>query len=205
MAEDSARRPARETRQKPAKQDDRPPIFERLAPFAPWDERSAPPLLDETQAAARAAEQAAAARSLAELATSAAGTAPTPIRSTLEHAAEILRFHSEVWTDRLGGRDGSAEGRLSQLIAAAGSIDDPLEGLAVLSRELLPAVLAEAVLLRAELGDELSPGPARWIGLVIDDLEELRAELELLVQVQLQPGDSERLARKCAEVARTVC
>jgi hypothetical protein len=204
MAEENAR-PARATRQRPEKKDDRPPIFERLAPFAPWDERSAPPLLDETQAAARAVEQAAAARSLAELATSAAGAAPVPIRSTLEHAAEVLRFHSEVWTDRLGGGAGSAEGRLTPLIAAAGPIDDPLETLAVFSRELLPAVLADAVLLRAELGDELSPGPARWIGLVIDDLEELRAELELLVQVQLKPGDSERLARKCAEVARTVC
>lgn len=205
----AAEEPAR--RRGPAKKnDDRKPIYERLAPFAPWDQRSAPPLLDDSQVAARAAAQAVAASAVAEAAEALAGRDGTAagVASTLRHLAEVSRWHAQVWAEHLGGGTGSGADAGSNALAAparaAAERPDTLEAVAGLSRVALPGLIADAVLLRAELGDDLAAGPARWLALITEDLEAQRSELELVVQAQLAPGDGRRLADSCAEVAQAV-
>lgn len=190
----------------PGSKEERKPIFERLQPFAPWDQRTAPNLLSEEEAAARAGRLATAAEAFGSAATqiAALGDAPPAARETLAHVARTALWHASVWRDHLGG-SSDADGKLSDLCQRAAEHQNALEGTAVLARVALPRILAEAVLLQAELGDDSAMDQARWFGIVIDDLESARSELELVVQSQLGPGDGTRLAAACAEVAKTVC
>ena len=185
---------------------ERKPIFERLQPFAPWDQRSSPNLLSAEVAAARAGRMASASDAFAAAATTLATNDNTPAaaRETLRHLATTASWHASVWRDHLGGA-ANADGNLSVLFREATQRLNSLEATAVLARVGVPRLIAEAVLLRAELGDEVDMDQSRWFGIVIDDLESARAELELLVQSQLGPGDGTVLAAACAEVAKTVC
>ena len=185
---------------------ERPPIFERLEPFAPWDQRGAPGVLDEEQTKQRAGELAAASDGLAaalrRLATE--GGQTEAVNQSLQHLGNVAEWMAGVWRQDFDTtQEGSGE--LAALCDAAGARSDSLEALAALGRVAVPRVLALAVLTQAELGDEVSLGHARWLNLLIDDLETTRAELELMVQSQVGPGDGTRLAQACAEVALTVC
>lgn len=185
---------------------ERTPIFERLQPFAPWDERAAPNLLTTEESSDRAGRLAGASDSLATALDQIASNegAPASTRDALRHIATVAQWHASVWRDRLGGA-GRGDGALDGLSEQAAARQDPAESMAVLARVAVPRLLTEAVLLRAELGDEPGMDSARWFSLLIDDLESARAELELMVQSQIGPGDGPRLADACAEVTKTVC
>ncbi|MBW3537591.1 MAG: hypothetical protein KY395_07475 [Actinobacteria bacterium] len=186
--------------------EERKPIFERLQPFAPWDQRNAPNLLSAEVAAARAGRLAAASEAFAAAAARTADDdgAPQAAKETLAHTARTVSWHASVWRDHLGG-SSDADGKLSALCQEAAGRQNQLEATAVMARVCLPQMLGEAVLLQAELGDDLDRDQSRWFTIVTDDLESARAELELVLQSQLGPGDGTRLAAACAEVARTVC
>lgn len=196
---------------------ERPPIFERLEPFAPWDQRSAPSLLDEAEAKRRAGELAAgtdrlaaALRSLAD-----AGGTTEQVATNLRHLGSVAEWSAGVWRQAFASPAGGPEPfplaeptsgcKLCVPSDAAGQRGDAKEELAVLARVAVPRLVAAAVLLQAELGDEVTPGRERWMRLVIEELETTRADLELTLQSQLAAGDGQRLAEACAEVARTVC
>ena len=187
---------------------ERPPIFERLQPFAPWDQRGAPSLLDDAETKRRAGELAAAsdrlATALRTLADAVAG--PEAVGQNLRHLGNVAEWSAGVWRQAFDTAEASgAAGELSTLCDAASQRTEPLETLAALSRVALPRLVAAAVLLQAELGDDVSPGRDRWLRLLIDELETTRADLELVVQSQLGAGDGGRLAAACAEVTKTVC
>jgi len=188
---------------------DRPPIFERLKPFAPWDQRGAPSLLDEAQTKQRSASMAAASDRLAAgLRTLANADAETAVSRNLQHLANVAEWSAGVWRQAFDAEpapDGPGPDELSGLCDAAAQRTEPIEALAALARVAVPRLIAAAVLLQAELGDELSLGRERWMRLVIEELETTRADLELVIQSQLAPGDGPRLASACAEVAKTVC
>lgn len=188
-----------------AAKEERKPIFERLQPFAPWDQRNAPNLLSAEVAAARAGRLAAASEAFAAAADQIADDdgAPAAARDTLGHAARTLSWHASVWREHLGA-SSDAEGKLSTLCQEAAGRQNGLEATAVMARVVLPQIVGEAVLLQAELGDDIDRDQSRWFTIVTDDLESARAELELVVQSQLGPGDGTRLAAACAEVAKTV-
>ena len=186
--------------------EERKPIFERLQPFAPWDQRSAPNLLSAEVVTARAGRMASASDAFAAAATTLADDDKTAAaaKETLRHLATTSTWHASIWRDQLAG-SSDADGNLSVLFQQAAERLNPLEATAVLARVAVPHLIAEAVLLRAELGDDVDMNQSRWFGIIIDDLESARAELELLIQSQLGPGDGRRLAAACAEVAKTVC
>ena len=187
--------------------EERKPIFERLQPFAPWDQRSAPNLLDEAETKQRASELGAASDRLAEGLRSLAGTVPGPeaVGENLRHLANVAEWSAGVWRQAFDTGDSDDRRALSSLCDSASRRTDPLESLAALARVAVPRLLAAAVLLRAELGDDVTAGRDRWLGLLVDELETTRADLELVLQSQLGPGDGRRLAAACAEVAKTVC
>ena len=184
---------------------DRPPIFERLKPFAPWDQRSAPALVNESEAKQRAAELAAASDRLATGLRTLADSGPgnPAVGQSLKHLGNVAEWSAGVWRQAFDTE--LAAGDLVQLVDAAAQRPDHMEAMAALARAAVPHLISSAVLLQAELGDEVSPGRERWLRLLVDELETTRAELELMVQSQLGPGDGTRLATACAEVARTVC
>lgn len=186
---------------------ERPPIFERLEPFAPWDQRGAPSILDEPTTKRRAGELAAASDRLAAALRRRAKdeSANEAVSQSLEHLGNVAEWMAGVWRQAFDTTESSQDSSLVSLCDAADSRTDPLEALAALSRVAVPRVLALAVLTQAELGDDVSLGRARWLSLLIEDLETVRADLELLVQSQIRPGDGTRLADACAEVSRTVC
>jgi len=188
---------------------DRKPIFERLEPFAPWDQRAAAAVLDSEAAAQRAGELAAGATTIAQAAQAIADSAATPaVASTLRHLAEVTGWQAGIWATELSGAAG-ATSRIGEACAALsqsyGTDDsDELVAVAVLGRLLLPQFLADAVLFRAQLGETLPPGQSRWLAILIDDLEAQRAELELFVQTAMTAADVERVANACGEVSKTV-
>lgn len=185
---------------------ERPPIFERLEPFAPWDQRAAPSLIDEPETKQRAGELAAGTDRLAAALRALADMAGTTaqVGANLRHLADVAEWSAGVWRQAFDA-EASSGCKLCLPSDAAGGRTEPKEALAVLSRLAVPRLIAAAVLLQAELGDEVTPGRERWVRLVIDELETTRADLELTLQSQLVPGDGHRLAEACAEVARTVC
>ena len=210
-------RPSRGRGTKP----ERKPIFERLAPFAPWDQRAAAAVLDGEAAAQRAGELVAGATAIAQAAQAIAESAATPaVASTLRHLAEVTGWQAGIWATEFSGtaafagkaelsgaagatsRIGEACAALSQSYGTDDS--DELVAVAVLGRVLLPQFLADAVLLRAQLGETLPPGQNRWLAILIDDLETQRAELELFVQTAMTAADVERVANACGEVSKTV-
>lgn len=185
---------------------ERPPIFERLEPFAPWDQRSAPSLIDEAETTRRAGELAAASDRLAVALRALADTGGSTeqVATNLRHLGSVAEWSAGVWRQAFDA-EGSSGCHLCGPSDAAAERSDPKEALAVLSRVAVPRLIASAVLLQAELGDEVTPGRARWMRLLVEELESTRAELELNLQSQLESGDGPRLASACAEVARTVC
>ena len=187
-----------------AKQE-RPPIFERLQPFAPWDQRSAPSLLDESETKRRAGELAAASDRLADglKGLAGAGGPNQAVADNLTHLGSVAEWSAGVWRQAFDAEPRA--GDLAALCETAASRSDPSEATAALARVAVPRLISAAVLLQAELGDEVPQGRARWLRLLIDELEATRADLELVVQSRLVPGDGTRLAAVCAEVARTVC
>lgn len=186
---------------------ERPPIFERLEPFAPWDQRGAPSILDEAETKRRAGELAAASDRLAaglrRLASEGGGT--EAVNQSLDHLGNVAEWSAGVWRQAFDTTDDSATRGLAALCDAAAGRPDLLEAIAAFGRVAVPHLLSLAVLTQAELGDDVTPGRARWLNLVIEDLEATRADLELIVQSQIAPGDGTRLASACAEVAKTVC
>lgn len=186
---------------------ERPPIFERLEPFAPWDQRSAPSLIDEAEATRRAGELGAASDRLAAALSGLAGMSGTTeqVAAHLRHLAGVAEWSAGVWQQAFDAQGSASEGQLSVLCDAAAQRTDATETLAALARVAVPRLIAAAVLLQAELGDEVTAGRARWVRLLIDELESTRADLELDLQSQLGPGDGPRLAAACAGVAKTVC
>lgn len=198
-------RPSRGRGTKP----DRKPIFERLEPFAPWDQRAAAAVLDSEAAAQRAGELAAGAAAIAQAAGSLADAAVTPaVASTLRHLAEVTAWQAGIWATEFAGRaafsgEAGATSRISEACAGLDSSDE-LVAVAVLGRLLLPQFLADAVLFRAQLGETLPPGQNRWLAILIEDLETQRAELELFVQTAMTAADVERVANACGEVSKTV-
>ena len=183
---------------------DRPPIFERLQPFAPWDQRAAPSLLDEPETKRRAAELGGASDRLAvALRGVDVSQMNQAVTQNLQHLAQVAEWSSGVWREAFDSEP--VAGDLATLCDAAGERPDPVEAIGALARVAVPRLISAAVLLQAELGDEVTPGRERWLRLLIDELETTRADLELVVQSQLGPGDGARLADACAEVAKKVC
>lgn len=184
---------------------ERPPIFERLQPFAPWDQRSAPSLLDEPETARRAGELAAAsdrlAAALRELAD--ASQMNEAVTQNLRHLGDVAEWSAGLWRQAFDCEP--TPGDVARLCDAAAQRSEPVEAIAALARVSVPRLLAAAVLLQAELGDDVTPGRERWLRLLVDELETTRADLELVLQSQLGPGDGTRLATACAEVAKEVC
>lgn len=196
-------RPARGRSRKTDARADRKPIFERLQPFAPWDQRAATALLDEPAARQRAGQLGAGMRAVSEAAAGLADAASSPTTSaTLRHLAEVSSWQVGIWITELGG----AEHETSRLAKACEALDpsDELVALALLGRVVLPHLIADAVLFRAQLGDDLPKSHRRWLSILVEDLEEQRAELELLVQSAVGDADVERVVRACGGVAKTV-
>ncbi len=183
---------------------DRPPIFERLQPFAPWDQRAAPSLLDESETKRRASELSAASdRLAAALRNLDVSQMNQAVTQNLQHLADVAEWSGGVWRQAFDSEPASGE--LATLCDAAGQRSDPVEAIGALARVAVPRLISAAVLLQAELGDEVTPGRERWLRVLIDELETTRADLELVVQCELGPGDGTRLAGACAEVAKKVC
>lgn len=141
---------------------------------------------------------AAALRNLAD-----AGQANQAVNQNLQHLADVAEWSAGVWRQAFDSEP--AAGDLGRLCDAAAQRPDPIEAIAALARVAVPRLISAAVLLQAELGDAVTPGRERWLQLLIDELESTRADLELVVQSELGPGDGARLAAACAEVAKEVC
>src|SRR5688500_11786850 len=146
---------------------ERPPIFERLEPSAPWDQRSAPSLVDEAEAKRRAGELsagtdrlAAALRALAD-----SNSSSQQVAANLRHLGDVAEWSAGVWRQAFDAEPSSGC-KLCAPSDAASQRSDAKEGLAVLARVSVPQLVAAAVLLQAELGDEVSPGRERWMRLV---------------------------------------
>lgn len=183
---------------------ERPPIFERLQPFAPWDQRTAPSLIDEAEAARRAGQLGTASDRLAAALRALADTTTPQVAASLRHLGNVAEWSAGIWREAFDAA-ATPDCDLCRPCDAAAQRGDAKEGLAVLSRVAVPRLVAAAVLLQAELGDDVSPDRARWLRLLIEELETARADLELTLQSQLAPGDGPGLAAACAEVAKTVC
>ena len=184
---------------------DRPPIFERLQPFAPWDQRAAPSLLDDGETKRRAAELGAASDRLAAALRRLANSSQVneAVTEKLKHLGDVAEWSAGVWRQAFDAEPTAGE--LARLCDTAGERSELMEALAALARVAVPRLVSAAVLFQAELGDEVTPGRERWLHLLVDELETTRADLELVVQSQLSPGDGARLATACAEVAKEVC
>lgn len=162
-------------------------------------------MLDEPETKRRTAEMSGASdRLAAALRTVADSTQPNDaVARNLQHLADVADWSSGVWRQAFDSEP--AHGDLARLCDAAGQRPESVEAIGTLARVAVPRLIAAAVLLQAELGDEVSPGRQRWLRLLIDELETTRADLELVVQSQLCPDDAHRLATACAEVAKEVC
>lgn len=178
-------------------------VYEKQAPFQPWDDRSLASTLPDDEIARRVGAFAWIERRLAESLRGASAKVPAAIGEDLARQAGQHEWHAQVWEEHLRGSKGTARPKglehLDDLFSKVDAINDPTTVLALLARVVLPRVIAAYHFHRAALGTDLDADGTRWLGIVLDDEHDGRQTIELYLQSLLGSGaDADAAARSKA-------